>query len=286
MVLSEKFLKNDMFFKILFLFTSISKVFKFDFGQGDTVKPVACYHDKNGTAMDLTNFHVFFETCFKDVNLAYGLAFGLFTMGLISSFTHCIGMCGPFMISQSDHLSKTRDAMLIPYHVGRIATYTILALIMASLVNVITFFSPLRILITVPLLSVAGILLIVNAFPKLQIIFPWANQFSLVIGQKYIRKLFSKSNNHFLMGMVLGLMPCGMVMGGIMAASTAPTYTSTAISMVAFGVGTMPGLVLAAIGGQKLQQKFPNRMPAVRAGFMIWSGLWLFAMAGLIVLRG
>lgn len=236
--------------------------------------------------MDLTNFHVFFEACFENVNLAYGLPFGLFTMGLVSGFTHCIGMCGPFIISQSGHLSKTRDAMLIPYHAGRIVTYVILAVILASLVNVIAFFSPIRILVIVPLLSFAGILFIVNAFPKLQIMFPWANKLSLIIGQNHIRKLFSKSNNRFLMGMTLGLMPCGMVMGAIMASSAAPTYMSTAISMAAFGLGTIPALIVTAIGGQKLQQKFPNKMPTVRAGFMVWSGLWLFAMAGLIVLRG
>lgn len=236
--------------------------------------------------MDLTNFHVFFETCFENVNLAYGLPWGLFLVGLVSSFTHCVGMCGPFVISQSGHLSKTRDAMLVPYHMGRIVTYTILAIIMTSLVNVVAFFSPVRVLIVAPLLALSGLVFIVSAIPKLRIIFPWVNRLRVIIGQGHIQKLFSKTNNRFLAGMALGLMPCGMVVGAIMAASTASSYSLTAMSMIAFGVGTMPALFLTALGGQKLQQKFPNKMPAIRSGFMIWSGLWLFAMAGLVVLRG
>jgi len=234
--------------------------------------------------MDLTNFHMFLGSCLENVNLAYGLPFGLFLMGLVSGFTHCVGMCGPFVMAQSGHLEKTRDAMLIPYHIGRITTYVILAIIMASLVNMIVFFSPVRVLIIAPLLALAGLLFIVNAIPKLQIIFPWANE--LHFGQRHVQKLFSKSNNRFLTGMILGLMPCGMVMGAIMASATASTYGATAMAMMAFGVGTMPALILTAIGGQKLQQKFPNKIPVIRSVFMVWSGLWLFAMAGLVVLRG
>jgi len=234
--------------------------------------------------MDLTNFHMFLGSCLENVNLAYGLPFGLFLMGLASGFTHCVGMCGPFVMAQSGHLEKTRDAMLIPYHIGRITTYVILAIIMASLVNMIAFFSPVRVLVVAPLLAFSGLLFIVNAIPKLQVLFPWANRLS--VGQKYIQKLFSKSNNRFIVGMILGLMPCGMVMGAIMASATASTYGATAMAMMAFGVGTMPALILTAIGGQKLQQKFPNRIPVIRSISMIWSGLWLFAMAGLVVLRG
>ena len=104
--------------------------------------------------------------------------------------------------------------------------------------------------------------------------------------QKFISNLFSKAKNRFVTGLVLGLMPCGMVIAAMMAAATANTYAMAGMAMAAFGVGTIPALVVTALGGQKLQQKFPSKIPAIRAGLMIWSGVWLFAVAGMMVLRG
>lgn len=40
---------------------------------------------------------------------------------------------------------------------------------------------------------------------------------------------------------------------------------------------------MAAFGAQTLIQKFPDKMAVVQQGMMIWSGLWLFAMGGMMI---
>lgn len=236
--------------------------------------------------MILTEFQNFIGGCIQGMDASYGLVGGLFLVGLVGGFSHCVMMCGPFVMAQTGQFQKPSDMAMIPYHLGRITTYIILAIILNSMVNMVAFFSPIRIFIVAPLLAVAGLLFLVNGFPKLQTIFPWTARMTLPIPQKYIQKIYSKITNRYVMGLVLGLMPCGMVMGAMMAASTANTYMMTALSMAVFGAGTMPALIVTAISGKKLQQKFPHKMQAVRAGFMVWSGLWLFAVAGFMVLRG
>jgi hypothetical protein len=214
------------------------------------------------------------------------MPFGLFLMGLIGGATHCITMCGPFVISQGGDLKKLSDIALVPYHTGRIITYVGLTIVLYSMVNIMAFYAPVKTIFIAPLLFLAGLLFIVNATPRFNVIFPWIRQITLPIPYKWTQKLFSKTQNRFVMGLILGFMPCGLVLGAMMIASSASSMTQAALSIVAFGVGTIPALILTAMGGQKLKEKFPKHAPAIRAGFMIWSGLWLFAVAGMMVMRG
>lgn len=95
-----------------------------------------------------------------------------------------------------------------------------------------------------------------------------------------------KARGRFMLGMVLGLLPCGMVMAALMAASTAPDVRTAVFAIMAFGAGTMPSLVAVAIAGKEVSLRFPERMKTIRRGLMLWSGLWLLIMAGLMVMRG
>jgi sulfite exporter TauE/SafE len=75
------------------------------------------------------------------------LVSSLASLGFFGGFTHCTGMCGPLVISQvSNNLSKTslvnynfltrlKNCALIPYHLGRISTYSMIALLSRLLVK-------------------------------------------------------------------------------------------------------------------------------------------------------
>lgn len=236
--------------------------------------------------MFLAEFSQFIGQCANYVTPSMGLIGGLFVMGLVGGVTHCAGMCGPFILSQTGNMTKLSDGLLLPYHLGRITTYTLLSILMYSLVNILSFYSPARIFIIVPLLVLAGTLFLVNAFPAWLRIFPWLARVTVPFAPQVIQRLSGRMKYRFFLGMVLGLMPCGMVMAAIMAASTDPSIWGTVFSMIAFGFGTMPMLVVVATGGRKLSQEYPVQMAYVRRGLMVWSGLWLFIMAGLTVMRG
>ena len=65
----------------------------------------------------------------------------LISMGFFGGFSHCLGMCGPFVLTQiSNNLSRTKiedfsglkklsKIALVPYHLGRITTYSLIGLI-------------------------------------------------------------------------------------------------------------------------------------------------------------
>lgn len=85
------------------------------------------------------------------------------------------------------------------------------------------------------------------------------------------------------MGVLLGFMPCGLIVSALMAAATAPSAIEAGVAMAAFAAGTMPALIAVAFGGRALRTRFPRAMHHVTRGFMAVSALWLFLIAGLFL---
>ena len=62
----------------------------------------------------------------------------LITIGFVGGFSHCAFMCGPFVMMQVNnnlkkisidnlnHFTRLKGLALIPYHLGRITTYSFL----------------------------------------------------------------------------------------------------------------------------------------------------------------
>ncbi len=224
--------------------------------------------------------------CSHDIVTSYGLYGSLLLAGLFGSVTHCVAMCGPFVLSQSEGVVKMREASLLFYHLGRLTTYTVLAVILASVLNIAFLFLPIKGLIVAPLLLLAAAVFFVNAFPSLGRVFP-----SLGMGVSFLpakwRDILSLKLMHeaslikqYLLGVLLGFMPCGLVLSALMISVTAPSVFESGLSMLVFGVGTVPALVVTAIAGSSLYKKYPKQAHYVRQGMMIWSGVWLLALAG------
>lgn len=226
--------------------------------------------------------------CFSNITLAHGLPLSLFLAGLIGGGTHCAVMCGPFVLSQAGSIEKLSRAILLPYHLGRITTYVALAVLLSSILNVAFLFLPIRSLIIAPILMTAGLIFFVNAFPSLEKIFPWIGSIQLSAPYSWLATWFNRlsqgtgGGKQYLMGVLLGFMPCGMVVAALMAAATAPSALDAAMAMGAFGLGTMPALIIVALGGKAMNIKFPNVMQKITQGAMVVSGVWLFALAGLL----
>ena len=232
--------------------------------------------------------------CISNFTTSYGLPFSLFLAGLVGGFTHCAGMCAPFVLGQVQHegsqsLERMRGNMLVPYHLGRMFTYVSLAVLFSSVLNLAFLFSDMRALITAPLLMLAGLLFLVSAFPALGRIFPWVVGIRITKSFGFVfryagdlmmaRSVFKK----FLLGVLLGLMPCGLVISAVMASATAASPTHAAVAMGAFAVGTMPALILLGVGGSVLGTRYPQLSKRFSQGAMTVSAVWLFALAGMLV---
>lgn len=240
--------------------------------------------------MSSTSFLQTAAGCVHEISLSHGLPLSLFLAGLVGGFTHCTAMCGPFVLAQSEgQIQKMSKSLLLPYHLGRITTYIAMAMVFASLLNVAFLFLPVRALVVAPLLMTAGLIFILTAFPSVGRFFPWLVNLQLFVPYRWLEKIFTHLSTdatvlkRYALGLLLGFMPCGMIVSALMAASTAPSALEAGFAMAAFGVGTVPALVLVAFGGQALQGKYPVFARRARQVMLVWSGLWLFLMAGFML---
>jgi len=174
----------------------------------------------------------------------------ILTTAFLGSVGHCIGMCGGIVVAytsskvdpNSTYLHQTTSHLA--YNFGRVATYTILGAIFGALGQVIAFTPTTKgilFLITGVLMILAGLSLIGNI--KFLNSAEWSvSKYSWY--QNAFRKLIvSKSyGSFFLLGMLNGIIPCGLVYSfAIFAASTA-TPLGGALVMATFGLATIPAL--------------------------------------------
>jgi sulfite exporter TauE/SafE len=213
-----------------------------------------------------------------------------FVMGLFSSM-HCISMCGSIIGTLTLSLSqeiRNKKALLLPfvfnYNFGRITSYTLagaLAGVIQTIVTVqlgdINGHRLLQILSAVVMAS-AG-LYIAGWFPR----FAYIEKSGVHIWKKIEpigRKLIPvKTRLHaYLFGMVWGWLPCGLVYTALALAATAGSISNSALTMLAFGLGTLP-----AVMGVGIMTGVLTRLSKMR-GFKQAIGLFMIGLALLAAL--
>jgi uncharacterized protein len=180
--------------------------------------------------------------------------------GFTVGFGHCVGMCGPIVVSLSLNL-KGRNVYLphLLYNAGRVITYTLLGGIMGATGSFSMVAANIA-GIQQGALILAGILLILMALamsgwlPLGKIFGDYYNPEGFVV--KGFQKLTRVNSTaaYFPVGLLLGLLPCGPVYTALLAAAGAgmnAVTTSEGIVkgmgvMFCFGIGTIPALFLIA----------------------------------------
>lgn len=219
----------------------------------------------------------------------------LFLAGLVGGATHCIGMCGPFVVAQTNfregcqtHLQKLSGAALLPYHFGRMTTYIVLGVIAAFLSKQIIG-TPLQKGVSFLFLSVAGVIFIASALPGTQRLsgyfkFKWFARFGTALG-KLATPLFANPKNirSYALGVLLGFLPCGLIFASLMVVSTTGDVFAAILGMTLFTIGTFPSMFLVGIGGSLACRKWPTIMQIATRSVMTLNGFSLFILAGNIV---
>ena len=233
--------------------------------------------------------------CLPNLSYGQGLGVSMFLGGLVAGFSHCTMMCGPFVIAQSQRFEKARAAtLLLPYHAGRITTYVTLAILLHSVLSLTFIYAPVKNLIAAPMLLTAALFFLIMAFPKLaqSPLFAWANiRYPRALlkwldrGMRLSGKL-PQNTKTYAMGLLLGFMPCGMVVASLLAASTAHSVLGAAGAMAAFGAGTVPALVLTSFSGRYFMNRFNGKFAWVRSAPLVISTLWLCFLAGSLLTTG
>lgn len=174
-----------------------------------------------------------------------------FLLGFLGS-AHCAGMCGPLALM----LPTTGNSRMkflygrIFYNSGRILTYAVLGAIFGLLGHTFALAGLQR---WVSLIAGAGILIGLLASPRVIVAGPTTRAVSWV--KSRLGKLLQRraTSTLFGIGLLNGLLPCGLVYTACAAATTSSTVTGGVEYMALFGLGTLPMMLALSLAGQKLQ---------------------------------
>ncbi len=204
------------------------------------------------------------------------------TIGLVGSL-HCIGMCGPIAISLplGNKSWGRRTLGGLVYNLGRILTYGLLGAIFGFLGKGIELAGLQRwasILIGfIMVLSVIAPALFTKKIKLEHILFGYAGR---MIGK--FRKLFKINSlpSLFLIGLLNGILPCGLVYVALAGAINTNQIIGGVIYMVVFGLGTLPVMLAIPLLGNIIGKGFRKKYQFVLSSFVVLLGL-LFVLRGL-----
>ncbi len=188
-----------------------------------------------------------------------------FITGLVSSL-HCLGMCGPIALA----LPVQNMGRVGIYNLGRISTYVVLGAVFGFFGKGLSLMG-----LQQNLSIVLGLLILIVAF--LPMVRPaWVNT-----GTVYLRKwfvpFFQKKNLTalFMIGVLNGLLPCGMVYLALMGAISMAHPLDGALYMSLFGLGTLPMMVTVSLSKRMFTPSFRLHLNKLLPVFAVCVGLLL-----------
>lgn len=196
--------------------------------------------------------------------------------GLLGS-AHCLGMCagisGLYALNAGGRSTTSNIPMALAYNLGRLLSYSMLGAVVGLFGGTLVEAIP-RLAGPVRLLSGAVIVLI-----GLQIAFNWRllqplESMGAVVWKKVSPAAkgllpVTTAPRALLLGLLWGLLPCGLVYSMLLIAATSADAMGGALTMLAFGAGTTPAMVLTGIGALRLTQMMSRRNTRLGAGVLI-----------------
>lgn len=181
-------------------------------------------------------------------------------MGLMGSL-HCLGMCGPiaFALPVRTHVMRIKILKYALYNIGRVTTYALLGYIIGIAGKGFVLVGMQQ-----SLSITAGVLIIISALVAYT---SATNMVMNRISERIRTRLKSafhfyfqqKSNSAlFMLGILNGLLPCGMVYMAMLAALAGGSPMSGATFMIGFGLGTVPMMFTVCLVGSAVGMQWKN----------------------------
>ncbi len=207
-----------------------------------------------------------------------------FMIGIVGSF-HCVGMCGPLALALplNNNTVASKITGVFLYNAGRIVTYSGFGLLLGLIGSTAGLFGFQQGLSIVAGTLILLFLVVPKKYKMQSTATKYSNNFFTKLRLK-LGSLFTQKSNSalFVIGLLNGLLPCGLVyMAGAGAIAAADTASSI-LFMAAFGLGTLPVMWSIAFFGnyigiswrQKIRSAYPYIM-AVMASLLILRGMGL-----------
>ena len=202
-----------------------------------------------------------------------------FTLGLFSSI-HCVGMCGPIALALPVYHLGTgkRIVSLLLYNIGRVVTYAVMGLLF-GLIGRRLHIAGLQQWISIALGLLILVFLVYSHKRSLGLPGPAAWVYGKV--QASMGKILKvkSTGGLFFLGMLNGLLPCGMVYLAIAGALSTNNVWDGSLFMISYGAGTLPTMLTLSLFGFMISLKARNNMKSM-IPYMV------ALMAFLLILRG
>lgn len=218
----------------------------------------------------------------------------VFLIGLLGG-THCVAMCGGIVsaltMSVPGQARSPEWSLHLAYNFGRIASYTAAGALMGTLGSLGLLLNNL-LPMQMALYVAANIMLIALGLYLTGV--TQALAFVERIGQRWWTRI-QPLTRRFLpahsvaqalpLGMLWGFLPCGLVYSALTTALLAGSAWRGAGLMLAFGLGTLPNLLLAGLLLQRLRETV--RLKAVRlASGLLVLGFGVYGLLNATTLGG
>ena len=207
----------------------------------------------------------------------------LFLVGLLGG-THCVGMCGGIVGALSMG-APGRWSMHLAYNVGRILSYGLAGAI-AGTVGAASLGLDSQVPMRLALYLVANLMLIALGLYLLGV--TQALAFTERAGQLLWQRLQPLTRRFlpartvaqaFPLGMLWGWLPCGLVYSALATALSSGSAVRGGLCMLAFGLGTLPNLLLAGIVLARLNEFVRRSVVRIASGLLVL-GFGLYGLLG------
>lgn len=199
----------------------------------------------------------------------------------LAGSVHCVGMCGPFVlgVAAGPTGARTRALQQILLQLGKATSYAFLGAL-AGAAGATVIGSTVR-HAGQALAVVAAVAMVLAGLGLLGLrargaAAPWAAPlYARAIGPLVRERPAGFS---LVVGMLMGLLPCGLVYAGLAAAAASGSPAQGALILAGVALGTVPALTVTAFGGALVPV-------AWRSGFARAAGVLLIAAAAFTLVR-
>ncbi len=229
---------------------------------------------------------------------AIPLVLVMWMAGLLGSVGHCIGMCGPIVLSFGISQTETKRPKWkqhLFFQLGRVTTYMFLGACVGSLGSLFRLQSVQEMADCCK--PEGQVLLSMQAWP-------WQLWLKLAIGflmmtfgifltlgrrvdalmefqlperlQRFLGRSIKWANLPYLVGMAWGLIPCGLVYMMLLKSLEMGSWQMGAMGMGAFGLGNLPLLFALGFVSTQISQHWKYRL--LRFSGLLITGLGIFIL--------
>mgnify|MGYP002640892500 CR=1 FL=1 len=200
-------------------------------------------------------------------------------MGLIGS-THCVGMCGGIISTLSTPFNNTANTththpflIQLFYNFGRISSYSLIGFMVGIFSSQMMDLLPDPHTVSMKISGIFFILLglyisqLMNSFKYLE----WVGQKLWARIEPFGREHLPAKNlaSALKLGFVWGWLPCGLVYSALALAMTQLNPVHSALTMMVFGLGTLPTLLLIGHFAQNVKLLLQNKWVRIGLGIML-----------------